>query len=109
MKDAVNTDATAVGNLQEINPELFLFENHENDYWERFEWDFNWSHKTLVNTIIDRAIGICDGSRLGYMPCKDEYGVMFEDRFGKFWFHIDRDIIDDIRDGRYKRNGDYAE
>ena len=88
--------------IEEINPELFTWDNYENDYGGRLDLDYRQSTdlKVMEREIKRRAIGYCQGSRLSVRPKSDMYGIMLEDDDGeKFWFHYPRTCLDRIIDG----------
>lgn len=91
--------------IEYLNPELFTYDNYESAYWNRFDWDSSWDQTILISTIRERALGYCDGSRLSVRPNPEDYGVMFEDEYGKFWFHISKNLIDSLREGLYDEHG----
>lgn len=91
--------------MENLSPELFTFDNYDSNYWSRLGLEVFYKHCDLVQCITKKARGYCDGSRLSVRPRADSYGVMFEDEEGTFWFHIDKDTIDDILDGCYDERG----
>lgn len=88
--------------MEELNPELFTWDNYENDYGARLNLNFRESTelRTMEREIKKRAVGYCQGSRLSILPKPDMYGLMLEDDDGeKFWFHYPRTCLDHIMDG----------
>ena len=88
--------------IQELNPELFTWDNYEYDYGDRLNLDYRQSVdlKTMEREIKRRAVGYCQGSRLLVRPKSDMYGLMLEDDdHEKFWFHYPRTCLDRIMDG----------
>lgn len=88
--------------MEELNPELFTWDNYENDYGGRLNLNFRESTelRTMEREIKRRGVGYCQGSRLSILQKPDMYGLMLEDDDGeKFWFHYPRTCLDHIMDG----------
>ena len=78
--------------IEELNSECFLYENHESNWWNLFDIDFEQSLelKHIHEAIEKYAIGFCDGSKVLLRPNSKNYAIMFEKDGEKFWFHVEK-------------------
>ena len=75
--------------LEEIDPELFL--------WELYNANGLWELDDALCT--DATFGYCDASRLLVRPKSGEYALMVEWWNGtKYWCHADKHILELIRE-----------
>lgn len=85
--------------MEELNPELFTWDNYEADYGARLDLDYRMSidYEIMRLEIKHRIVGYCDGGRLYVRPRPDCYGVMLkDDDMEKFWFHFPKDALDNM-------------
>ena len=89
--------STMESQMEELNPELFTWDNYEADYGARLDLDYSQSldYNIVRREIKNRCVGYCDGGRLSIRPRSDCYGVMLEDDEGEpFWFHFPKAALD---------------
>ena len=85
--------------MEELNPELFTWDNYEPDYGARLNLDYRQSidYNIIRREIKNRCIGYCDGGRLYVRPRSDCCGVMLEDDDGAwFWFHFPKNALNQM-------------
>ena len=89
--------------IEELNPELFTFNNYEADYWGVFDVPFVYpigdngaGERKYHRAIAQYAIGFCDGSRLRVRPRSHCVGLMCEKDGEKFWFHLEKETLNKI-------------
>lgn len=93
--------------MEELNPELFRWDNYEPDYGARLDLDYRMSidYEIMRLEIKHRIVGYCDGARLYVRPRSDCYGIMLEDDDGEpFWFHFPKAALDNMI-GKESENG----
>lgn len=78
--------------LEELNSELFIYENYEPDWWTALDLSFcdAVDVSNVLRKVNEYAIGYCDSSRVRLRPKDDCFAVMFEKNGRKFWFHIQK-------------------
>lgn len=79
-------------NLEQLNPECFIYENYESNWWSLLDMDYMTSMdvKNVMRTVRKYAVGYCEGGRLALRPNSNSYAVMFEKDGERFWFHIQK-------------------
>ncbi len=91
--------------IYKLSPDRFLFEDYEPDYsrlqisYNVFPSDYKSGKEELINALKEKAIGFCDGESLLVRPKRDMYAIMCEDKNGKFWFHIGKNILEQLQKG----------
>lgn len=77
--------------IEEINPELFLYELYDSSGLMSLEgWE-----------LAEYSIGYCDAGRLYVRPRSGLYALMCELPNGeKLWFHVNPSLIDSINERR---------
>lgn len=86
--------------LKKMSPDRFLFELYEPNYcrlgmsYKVFPRNIKTGEEELVEALQEKAIGFCDGDSLRVRPRNDSYAIMCEDEDGKFWFHVDKHILE---------------
>lgn len=78
--------------LPELNPECFIYENYESNWWSLFNSDFSDSMEVsnVMRSVEKYAVGYCESSKVKLRPKSDSYSVMFEKDGERFWFHIQK-------------------
>lgn len=76
--------------IEEIDPERFIYQNYEPDYWTRLGMCFSCGCLDVAKKAKACALGWCDASRLSVRPRPGCIAVMCEDEDGEpFWFHME--------------------
>jgi len=89
--------------LTKLSPDRFLFELYEPNYcrlnmsYKIFPANVKTGEEELIEALNEKAIGFCDGKSLFVRPRNDSYAIMCEDEDGKFWFHVDKHILDNFQ------------
>lgn len=86
--------------IEELNPELFIYENYESDFWHRLDMEIDEScdDDVLAFKMRGKVLGWCDASRLQVRPRSDMVAVMCEDEYGKFWFHVYKSTLEKLKE-----------
>lgn len=95
--------------IEEIDPERFIYQNYEPDYWTRLGMCFSCGCLDVAKKAKACAIGWCDASRLSVRPRPGCIAVMCEDEDGEpFWFRMECGLMgieplssDDFRHNRF--------
>ena len=85
-------------NIETLNSECFIYENHEMNWGNAVDIDYNKSMdiNVLKQCIEKYAVGYCDGGRLIVRPNPKSYAIMFEKDGLRFWFHLEKWFVEDI-------------
>jgi hypothetical protein len=85
--------------LKNLNSECFLYELYESGWWTLLDLSFSESidTKNITDCIHNFAIGYCDGSQLRLRPNADTFAIMFEKDGIKFWFHVPKWQLEDMK------------
>lgn len=89
--------------MEQLDPELFTFDNYEIDFGHRFGLYHNhyadiFEKSDFISRLTEKMVGWCDASRLSVRPRADGVAVMCEDEDGKFWFHILPETLESLRE-----------
>lgn len=87
-------------NLPELNPECFIYDNWEANWWNLLDIDYGDAVdiKVIMRSVKQYAIGYCESNRTRIRPRDDSYAVMFEKDKERFWFHIQKWEFEDEED-----------
>ena len=82
--------------LEQLNPECFIWEKWESNWWNVFNVTFKDSLDICVmkKCIDTYSVGYCEGSRTIVRPNLNSYAVMFEKDGDRFWFHVEKNIFE---------------
>lgn len=90
-------EMSAVCNYEELNPECFIYEEYEPDWWELLGTNqMSDIQKNIFSGVLSYVIGYCDAKRLSFRPRDNSYAVMFEKDGRKFWFHVNKRMMEAI-------------
>lgn len=78
---------------EELNPELFTYDNYDWAWWDAFDLGPMDNHKKAIKK---HCVGYCDGSRLSVRPKSGMYAIMCEVDGRRFWFHIEDFVFERI-------------
>ena len=82
----------------ELNPEIFTYDCYESNYWSYLGLDCFHDESDFIRQLKKYAIGYCDASRLSIRPRTNMYAVMCEVDGYTFWFHIEKNKFDSIKE-----------